>query len=267
MPRKEVNGAKIHYDVSGEGIETIVFAHGLLWNRHVFDEQIASLKGSYRCVTFDFRGHGQSEATESGYDIDALTDDIRALIVSLGCTPCHFVGHSMGGFIGMRLAIRHPEHIKSLILIGTTADPEPMENLGPYKRLNFIARWFGLRLIAPKVMAIMFGQKFLLDPDRTQLKEKWRQYLIANNRISISRAVNGVISRQGVYGLLDQISAPTLILVGDFDTATVPAKSERMQQRIKGSHLILIPGAGHTATVEEPVHVNTALLAFLEKLK
>src|SRR3954452_757348 len=119
MPRLRVNNAELHYTDTGGGPETIVFAHGVLWDGRMFDAQVAALRDRYRCITFDFRGQGQSEVTASGYDMDTLAEDAAALIQTLGVAPCHFVGLSMGGFIGMRLAVRRPELIQSLMLLET----------------------------------------------------------------------------------------------------------------------------------------------------
>ena len=267
MPKIYISDAAIHYEEHGTGPETIIFAHGLLWSGRMFDHQVNALKDRYRCITFDFRGQGQSEVTKSGYDMDTLYEDAATLIEALQCAPCHFVGLSMGGFIGLRLAIRRPELLKSLVLLESTADPEPGENIGQYRKLNFVARWFGLGLVADRVMPIMFGQKFLNDPSRAALKTAWRKHLISNHRLGITRAVKGVIEREGVYDQLDQITTPTLIIVGDQDVATPPAKSERMQARITGSNLVVIPGAGHTSSVEEPEAVNAALKEFLAKIQ
>lgn len=264
MPRMFVNGAELYYEDHGSGTETIVFAHGLLWSGRMFEPQINVLKERYRCVTFDFRGQGQSAVTKEGYDMDTLTADAAALIQALNCAPCHFVGLSMGGFVGMRLAIRYPQLLKSLILLETSADPESPENARRYRLLNFIARWFGLNLVAEPVMKIMFGEKFLNDPARAALREEWRRRLVSNHRIGITRAVIGVIERQGVYEQLDKIGLPTLILVGDQDVATPRAKAERIRERIPGATLRVIPGAGHTATIEEPEAVTAAILEFLQ---
>jgi 3-oxoadipate enol-lactonase len=266
MPRIEIQGVELYYEEQGSGAETIVFAHGLLWSGEMFAAQVAALRGRYRCVTFDFRGQGRSAVTRDGYDMDTLAADAAGLIRSLGCAPCHFVGLSMGGFIGMRLAIRHPELLRSLILLETSADPEPRENLARYRFLCFVARWLGLRPVAAPVLKIMFGRKFLDDPERARERAEARRKLIANDRIGITRAVHGVIDRQGVYDRLDRIRVPTLILVGDQDVATVPAKSARIQARIPGSTLRIIPGAGHSSSMEEPAAVNRDLAEFLAGL-
>lgn len=250
----------------GSGPETIVFSHGLLFSSAMFAKQIEHLKGRYRCIAFDHRGQGQSPVTEDGYDIDTLTDDAIKLIEDLGVGPCHFVGLSMGGFVTLRIAFRRPDLLKSLILIETSADPEPAENAPRYKMLNFIGRWFGLRLVVNKVMPIMFGASFMSDPSRAEERKKWADFISNNDRIGISRAVKGVIEREGVHTRIDQINTPTLIIVGEEDTATVPAKSERMHQKIAGSKFVIIPRAGHSSTIEEPEAVNTAIESFLSEI-
>jgi pimeloyl-ACP methyl ester carboxylesterase len=150
MPTLDVNGARIHWEERGAGSDTVVFSHGLLFSGRMFDAQVEALADRYRCVTFDHRGQGGSGVTASGYDMDTLAADAAALIEALGLAPCHFVGLSMGGFVGMRLAIRRPELLRSLALLETSADPEPEENVPRYRLLNFVARWFGLRLVAPR---------------------------------------------------------------------------------------------------------------------
>ena len=267
MPYLQINGANLYYEEHGTAQDTIVFSHGLLWSGHKFHDQIAALRNQYCCVTFDFRGQGQSEVTQSGYDIESLYTDAVALIDMLGCSPCHFVGLSMGGFVGLRLAIRRPDLLKSLILIETSSDPEPKENIGRYRMLNFVARWIGLRVVADRLMEIMFGQKFLNDPVRATLKHEWKGRMVANHRIGITRVVSGVISRDSVTDQLGRIRTPPLIIVGDQDVATIPAKSKLLHARIPNSKLVVVPGAGHTSTVEEPVAVTTIMAEFLANMR
>ena len=259
----EIGDARVHYTDEGAGDETIVFSHGLLMSGEMFSAQVSALKSRYRCITYDHRGQGQSAVTEGGYDMDTLTDDTAGLIEELGASPCHFVGLSMGGFIGMRLAARRPELLRSLTLVETSAEPEPKENQPRYRMLNFIARWFGLGLVVEKVMPIMFGKTFLSDPGRAEVRAKWRKHIVSNNRIGITRAVKGVIDRSGVTDELAKIDMPVLIIAGDEDVATVPAKSERMHQAIKDSNMVMIPRAGHSSTIEEPEAVNRAISDFL----
>jgi 3-oxoadipate enol-lactonase len=263
MPYKKVNGHNLYYEEHGAGPETIVFAHGLLWSGRMFEEQVDALKTSYRCITFDFPGQGRSEVTAGGYDMDSLAADAASLIKELNAAPCHFAGLSMGGFVAMRMGICYPELVRSLILMETSADPEPAENVPKYKLLSFISRWLSIRLVAGKTMQIMFGQTFLNDPGRREERDRWRGYLLANNQTGIARALKGVIEREGVSDKLGKIVAPTLVIVGEQDVATVPAKAERIAGAIPKAKLVKIPNAGHSSTVEEPAAVTRAIEEFL----
>jgi pimeloyl-ACP methyl ester carboxylesterase len=262
-----VNGATLYYEDQGSGPETIVFAHGLLWSCRMFDAQIASLKDRYRCIAFDFRGQGRSEVTRGGYDMETLTEDAAALIEGLGVQPCHFAGLSMGGFVGMRLAVRFPELLRSLILLETSADPEPQENAPKYRQLSLAARWLGPRVVVNQVMPVMFGRTFLEEPTREEERRLWRERLAANHRVGVSRATIGVLARRSIYDELDRIDLPTLIIVGNEDVATKPDRSRRIREAIKGARLVLIPNAGHSSTIEEPEAVNAAIEQFLSSLK
>ena len=120
MPKIKVNGVELYYeDTGGIGKEVIVFSHGLLLNCRMFDAQVAALSGRFRCITYDHRGQGQSEATTSGYDMETVYEDAAQLLRALDAVPCHFVGVSMGGFVGIRIAARQPKLLQSLTLIET----------------------------------------------------------------------------------------------------------------------------------------------------
>lgn len=263
MPWLTLNGTSLYYEATGAGPEVVVFAHGLLWSGRMFAKQVAVLQKDFRCITFDFRGQGQSPVTATGYDLDTLTEDAADLIAALGGVPCHFVGLSMGGFVGMRLALRYPHLLKSLTLLGTSADAETTGNRRRYRLLAGLARWFGLGPLAGQLMPILFGQKFLKDPARAALRQAMQSALINNHRVGILRAVRGVMERASIHEAIRKIRVPTLIMVGDQDVATPPALSERIHTQIPGSRLVVIPGAGHTSTVEEPDVINAALLRFL----
>jgi pimeloyl-ACP methyl ester carboxylesterase len=265
MPVIEVNGVGIYYEETGSGPETIVFSHGLLMSGEMFSEQVAAFKDRYRCICYDHRGQCRSDTTSTGYDMDTLTEDAAALIRALDAAPCHFAGLSMGGFVGLRLAIRHPELLRSLTLLDTTADPEPEQNKSPYRRLAFIGRWLSFRMVINPLMKIMFGRSFLDDPARAELRKRWRNHLLSLERVGTTRAAHGVIDREGVYDRLGEIRTPTLIVVGSEDVATPPAKSERMHAAIAGSVYRKLPRGGHSSTIEEPAAVTEAMQQFFDQ--
>jgi pimeloyl-ACP methyl ester carboxylesterase len=240
----------------------VVFSHGLLMSADMFRELVRSLSPRYRVVAYDHRGQGRSELTSQGLDMDTLAADAAALIETLGLAPCHFAGLSMGGFVAMRLAARRPELLRSCILLETSADPEPPENASRYRMMSWAVRLLGVRPVIDKVMPILFGKTFLADPACAELRAEWRSRLLALRR-SIHRAVAGVVERGGVHQELGKISMPTLVLVGEEDVATPPAKAERIQAAVRGSRLVRIPRAGHSSTIENPAAVNAALAGFL----
>jgi len=263
MPKLKVDGAELHYQDTGQG-PPVVFAHGLLWSSSMFRFQVAELSSRYRCIAFDFRGQGQSEVTRSGYDMDTLARDVAQLIEKLGAAPAHFVGLSMGGFIGMRLAARRRELLRSLVLMETAADREPRLNVPKYTLMTLLGRLFGFGPLVGEVMKIMFARPFLEDPSRTALREEMRQSLLANNVKGTARAVNGVVFRRDVEDELCKIGLPTLVISGELDAAVVPLRSRRTAALIPGAKFAAIPRAGHTSTLEEPAAVNAALSSFLD---
>lgn len=263
MPTIEVNGINLHYEEKGNGKETIIFSHGLLWSHRMFQNQIDFLSKSYRVIAYDHRGQGQSEVKEP-FDMDTVTEDAAALIEKLTEGPVHFAGLSMGGFVGIRLAARRPELIKSLILMETSANAEPVENLPQYKTLNGIVKWVGvIPPIASKVMHIMFAESWLSNPANKDLIKHWKSELSSNKR-SITGPVEGVIYRKGVEDELSKISCPTMIIVGDEDVATKPEKAKYIQMGIAKAKLHVIPGAGHSSCIEKPNEVNRLIEAWLQ---
>ena len=263
MPKVRVNGVGLNVADEGAGPETVVFAHGLAWDVSLYDAQVAALRHRFRCVRFDFRGQGGSEVTPGGYDMDTLTEDAAALIETLGVAPCHFVGLSMGGFVGLRLAARRPELIRSLALLDTSADAEAACAALRYRAMAYVTRWFGPRPVLGAVMKIMLGPRFLAHPARAAERERLRARLLAADRVGLCRATLGVVRRRGVAAEVGKIRAPTLVLVGEKDVATAPNKARWLHAHIPGSRLVVVPEAGHTPTVEEPAQVNAALADFL----
>lgn len=260
----DVNGTSLYVEDTGPGStgETIVFSHGLLWSTEMFAPQIAALRDRYRCIAWDHRGQGRSAADRRHcIDMELVWSDAVALLERLATGPVHFVGLSMGGFVGIRMAARRPDLVRSLVIIESSAMPEPAENVPRYRLLVAASRVIGLKALAGRVAPIMLGTTILGDPARAA--EVARFKAIMTRRRDIWRAVNGVIDRGGVEGELARIRARTLVIVGDEDVATPRAKAEALVAGVPGARLVTIPRAGHSSTVEEPAAVTAALDAFL----
>lgn len=260
MPHLLCNQASLFYQEAGEGNETIVFSHGLLFDHRMWNAQVENFKDRYRCIAYDHRGQGQSQVMGSE-DMDTLYEDAASLIEQLaGNSKVHFVGLSMGGFVGMRLAARKPHLLKTLTLLDTSADTEP--NQFKYQLLNTIFKFGGAPLVITKIIHILFGKSSLGDSSKKEMIHFWKS-TIQNYPASITKAVEGVIQRQSIMNELKRIITPTLIAVGDEDVATIPTKSEHIHHEIKGSLLTIIPKAGHSSCIEQPQFVSKIIMDFI----
>ncbi len=264
MTMHDLNGTQLYVLDTGPGStgQTIAFSHGLLWSTELFAAQIAALRGRYRCIAWDHRGQGRSASDHRAcIGMELVWQDATCLLEKLGSGPVHFCGLSMGGFVAMRMAARRPDLVRSLILLETAADAEPIENVGRYRLLSRASRLVGTRLLAGRITPIMMGRSICEDPTRET--ELARHTEVMTRRRDIWRAVNGVIERAPIAPELGRIRCPTLICVGDEDTATPRARAERMQSAILDSTLVVIPRAGHSSPVEEPIAVTAAIESFL----
>ncbi len=221
---------------------------------------MAHFKTRFTCIAYDHRGQGQSESV-GHLDMDTLYEDAAALIEKLSPKkPVHFVGLSMGGFVGMRLAARKPHLLKSLILMETSADPEP--NKIKYIVLNWIFALGGARLVGKKVVGILFGKSSQQDALKGSMVAKWKA-IIESRPTNVTKAVDGVIYREGIDGELSKITTPTLVIVGDEDVATAPEKAERIHRAIPNSQLKVVAKAGHSSCLEQPEAVNGLIEDFI----
>ena len=268
MPVLDVNGARVYVEDTGApagrpDAAAVVFGHGLLFSGRSFDAQVERLRDRYRCVTIDWRGQGRSPAAASGYDMDTLTQDAIGVIEALGLGQVHFVGLSMGGFVGMRLAARHPQHLRTLTLIDTSAEPEDAANVGKYRLLARIYRLFGIKPVRSRVEPIMFSRTNLADPAFRPEVDSWVAEMSGLDRSGVKNAIYGVIDRDPILPEIDRITVPTLVIVGADDVATPLVKSEKIVAAIAGSRLEVVPDAGHSSSIEQPQAVADLIERFI----
>jgi pimeloyl-ACP methyl ester carboxylesterase len=267
MATFEIDGMPLYYEDTGKGStgETIAFSHGLLWGTELFAPQIAALRERYRCIAWDHRGQGRSGADHRNtIDMELVWQDAVRLISAQVSGPVHFVGLSMGGFVAMRMAARRPDLVRTLVLLETSSDPEPIETVARYRLLTRVTRLLGPGITKSQVAPIMLGKT--IRADKTRRGEVAGFIDLMARRRDIWRAVNGVIDRAPIHDELARITAPTLVVVGDEDVATPRPKAERIVSAIRGARLVTIPGAGHSSTVEQPALVTAAIEQFLQAL-
>jgi pimeloyl-ACP methyl ester carboxylesterase len=269
VPVVRVNDAEVHITDTGAppgrpDAPVVVFGHGLLFSGRMFAPQVAALRGDHRCITVDWRGQGDSPAAPGGYDMDTLLDDLVGVLDHLGLGAVHYVGLSMGGFVGMRLAARRPERVRTLTLLDTSAGSEDRVKVVRYRLMAGVYTRVGIGPLRRPVTRILFGRTFLAGPRAAGVVREWAGVLNRNDRAGTVRAIRGVTDRTAVTPELPRITAPTLVVVGDEDVATPLDKAEAVAAGIPGARLVVVDGAGHSSTVEAPEAVSRLLRDFLE---
>jgi 3-oxoadipate enol-lactonase len=185
---ESVNGTGLRVEEMGTGEQTVVFSPALFTNRRLFDAPFSELSHDHRCIRYDHRGQGDSGLGELQpshlLGTEGLYDDAVALLDKLGVDSCHWVGASVGGFVGVRLAARHPDRIRSLVLVGFSTRRVPAANLRTIDVMGAALRltrplgpmgvWVRGR-IAHQVMFNMLGKTFMSDPAREDDRELWHQ--------------------------------------------------------------------------------------------
>jgi pimeloyl-ACP methyl ester carboxylesterase len=250
---------ELFYKETGEGPESIVFSHGLLMDHSMFEAQRAAFSKRYRVIAYDHRGQGQSQDPGHGYDMDSLSTDAAGLINALNVAPCHFAGLSMGGFIGMRLAIRRPALVRTLTLMNTGAEAERWLSRMRYSFLAQLVRVLGPAPFSGVAVNALFGETTRHSLERRAMLEEWTKKL-GQRRRSVAESLLGVMHRKEVIAdELSTIRCPTLIIAGEEDTARPPADSEHLAACIPESRLVRIPGCGHSSALEAPDAVIAAM--------
>lgn len=263
-----VNGIQLNISDSGAPVgkpdaPVVVLGHGLLFGTSMWRHQIEVLSSDYRCIAVDWRGQGQTPATESGYDMDTLYADLAALIEHLDVGPVHYAGLSMGGFVGLRLAARRPDLVRSLILIDTSSGPEDPAKIKKYRLMAAVFGGFGMKPLLGQVAPIMFTPAFLETDAGKSTVEVWTRELATQDRKGVKKAIRGVTDRPPVADEIRAISAPTLVIVGSEDVATPVAKAEAIASAIRTSRIDILAGVGHVSTLEDPARVNALMRDFL----
>jgi 3-oxoadipate enol-lactonase len=276
-----VNGTGLRVEEVGSGKQTVVFSPNPFTNRGLFDAPVAALSRDYRCLRYDHRGQGASGfgASQPSPDLlgtEGLYDDAVALLEQLGVDRCHWVGSSIGGFVGVRLAARHPDLVRSLVLIGfstrrlSRADLWQVNMMIGMVRASRLLGPVGtalLRRVTEQVMRNMFGTTFMSDPARTDDRELWRQRFMALLVPEAAPMLREVFGHPGnPLELLARIQAPTLIIAGEDELAGLdeahndPLQAQRV---IPDARLVTVPGAGHMVLVEQPDAGTTAITEFI----
>jgi 3-oxoadipate enol-lactonase len=255
-----VNGIETYYEIHGkEGAPWLAFSHSLACSLRMWDGQIAALEDRFRILAYDTRGHGQSAAPTGAYTLEALADDLRALLGHLDIQRLHFVGLSMGGMIGQTFALKYPGLFSSLTLADTTSR-YPAEAAPLWQERIRTAETQGMQpLVQPTL------ERWFTEPFRQNHADEVKKIAtaIASTPVAGYAGCCHAIPKINVTARLKEIKCPVLVLCGDKDPGTPPAMAREIHEHAPGSKLIMIPDAAHLSNLEQPAAFNQALQDFL----
>jgi 3-oxoadipate enol-lactonase len=260
MPFIERQHQRIYYEVVGEG-PPILLGHSFFCSGEMWRNQVPVLAESHRVINLDYRGHGRSSPLREELDLYELVEDSVALLDHLGIEQAVWAGLSVGGMTAMRAALHFPERVRALILIDTDADAERTWIKWKSRPMGAGTRLVGLRPFLPAVVSGMFGATTCRE--NRELVEEWRGRFAACDPESIRRFLDMLMRRDSVVSRLNEIEVPTLVITGAEDRALPQALSKKIDDGLPDSTLVVVAGAGHLSTLEQPEQVTAAMTEFL----
>jgi 3-oxoadipate enol-lactonase len=246
--------------VSGIADAPVVVLSNSLGSTHrMWDAQLAELEKRFRVVRYDTRGHGGSPVPDGPYSIDDLADDLVALLDRLGVERARLVGLSLGGMTAMRVAGRNPERVERLALLCTGAQLPPAE---PWTQRAATVRAEGSQAVAAGVVG-RWSTAAYLDAHPGVCTEHER--MVASTPAEGYAGCCELIAKLDLRDQPSAISAPTLVIAGEDDPATPPAKLEEIAGGIPKAQMLVVPRAAHVENAERPDIITPALIEHMER--
>lgn len=252
------DNTRIAYRVDGPADKPVlVLSNSIGTNLHMWDAQIPELAEHFRVLRYDMRGHGGSGVPSGAYSLDRFGRDVIELLDFLGIERAHFLGLSLGGYVGQWLGIHTPERIERLILSNTAAylgSPEQWDEAisavladGDMNKTaeTFLLNWFPASMMEPERPVVNSFRNMLLATDRQGIAGAWALVRDADMRRTIAL-----------------ISRPTLVIAGEHDPVTTLDHSKLLAQSIPNARLAVLP-ATHMTNVQCPLEFQEAVANFL----
>ena len=254
------NGVRLVGDDSGRG-EPVLFVHAFPLNHRMWAPQVEALNASYRCLTVDLRGFGESDAPSGQNSLDTMVADLIGLLDALSLEQVTLVGLSMGGYIAFAFWRRYADRLRALVLADTRAGADTDTVRAGREALAQRTEAEGL---APVVTAQL--PRLLSPAAPTALQEWVRDMIEEATPQGVAGALRAMAARPDSSDVLPTITCPTLVLAGAADTVTPAAEMETMARQIPKATFVRLDGAGHLSNLETPAEFTTALRTFLDGL-
>jgi len=265
MPTVQANGITMYYETQGQG-EPLVLVPYLAINQACYAFQVADYAQHFTCITVDLRGAGLSDKPEGTYTTELLADDVAAFMQAVGVERAHISGLSLGAAVGMWLAAKYPDKVKSLSLHSA------WDKTDPYLRVvvegwRIMAKALGN--VTDMVIAGIFPWCFT--PELYAAKPEYIDSLADFVRAQPMPDVDAffrqseAVLHHDASGQLGHITAPTQITFGRHDAVTSTRFAEPLQRGIENSELVAFEGCSHAPIYERVEEFNAKTLEFLTR--
>lgn len=261
MSRVEISRGFLQVLQAGSG-RPLVFVHGFPLDHQMWKGQIQDLAEYFHVLAPDLRGFGASSDVANLVTMAEFADDLAEMLDALGIhEPIALCGLSMGGYIALEFWRRHRQRLTHLIFCDTRAaadSPEAAET-----RLQTAERVLreGSQVVADAMLPRLFAAHSLRQ--RANVVTATEQIMRAARPASVAAALRGMAQRADATAWLPDVDLPTLVVCGQEDVISSPPEMERMAAAMPQAEYVSIPACGHMAPLEDSVHVNKALRAFL----
>jgi pimeloyl-ACP methyl ester carboxylesterase len=255
---------RLHVEVEGDG-PTVVLAHGFAGSARNLGPQARALRGRYRVVRYDARGHARSEAPDdpSAYSLDALAGDLGRVMDEVGAAQAVVGGISMGAVTALAFASTQPARVRGVVVAALPGSSRAGRGLAR------IAAAFAEAIERDGLDAagarFVWGAQSGLDARGARLV---RQGFLEHSPRALAHCLRGVVAQwpdvDEMAGL-EAMTAPLLAIAGAADGGALEA-SRKLQARLPRTEVVAIPDAGHLVNLEQAVRFNEALLAWLGRL-
>ncbi len=253
MPEVSIRGRTLGYEAQPATLDpsviTIVFVHGSGGDRDDWRGQLDAMADAMNTVAVELPGHGRSEPPGES-SVDAYAQWVTDVVEALGVRQVMLVGNSLGGAIALQLAVDPPHWLKAIGIVGSGARLKVMPTVLE-----------GLKTEPAKTLD-MFSD-FTISPSAS---EDVRSAVVEKFRKGSADIIYGDLSACNEFDMMDrlrEITLPTWIIVGEDDRLTPVKYAEFLHERIAGSTLVRVPGAGHLVMAEKATEFNRHLLDFI----